>query len=259
VTTFPRPFEAVNSALRSAGRAGRPAKKAVLSLVLMHPRDQLPAETMAGLGEVERADVEHKWLSVYNYRGGWAVPVLSEERDAGLLESEWQLRLVAVGAPFVASLLTPAPQHEEACLKLLEALQQTLGPGTWRTTRDAYAGEMRALVDAWPDTSAVDLAAFWAKGQARWADYEGRLQALLSGYNTGGEGFLGYRPDFVVTPFRPCSILEATSDDTAAINVAIRRDAHGYEFVALADPTVEAARAYLAEKLPNCVEIVREQ
>jgi hypothetical protein len=75
----------------------------------------------------------------------------------------------------------------------------------------------------------------------------------------GQPGFLSYRPDYVVKTYSPCSILTAPTGNIEDINEAIRRDAHVLEFTAIKSFTGGAAQAYLKGKLPNYVEVVREQ
>ena len=89
--------------------------------------------------------------------------------------------------------------------------------------------------------------------------YEAALRTVLPGYNSSSEGFLSYRPDYVVVPFRPCSVLTAISDNIDAMNTAIRRDAHVFEITALNAYTPALVRAYMASKLPNYVNITQEQ
>src|SRR5205823_4434206 len=114
-------------------------------------------------------EVEHKWLSSRVYSEGWSRGALDNERERSLLESEWNLRLVILGNPFVASLLSRLPDHTSACTWLIDELKDVRGPGTWHTTRDSKVEEFRARVDSWPllDDSEPLLRAFWAKGQSR--------------------------------------------------------------------------------------------
>jgi hypothetical protein len=260
-STFPDSFAAVNRAIRTAeaSRIGRPAKKGVISLMVLHGKDTLPGDALSDLGELERTDFAEDWLSINTFRKKWATRIMDDNREADLLESEWQLRVVTFGPRCVASLLNIADDHVNAWKYLLELLRTVHGPGTWESTRESYARELRELMDSWPSISDTDLTDFWHSGQSRSRDYEGRLRVILPGYNTGGTGFLTYRPDYIVTPFRPCSILEASSVDGMAINTAIRRDAHVYEFVAIADPTSREIQNYLRAKVRNYVSIVQEQ
>lgn len=110
----------------------------------------------------------------------------------------------------------------------------------------------------WPE-STVDPEAFWAQGQVRSTIYESALREILPGYNSSSEGFLRYRPDYIVKAFRPCSIVEAVGDSQEAINAAIRRDAHVFEFTAMNSYSESAVMTYIAAKLDNYVQITQEQ
>lgn len=85
--------------------------------------------------------------------------------------------------------------------------------------RTQYAADLKAMVDAWP-TSARDLSPFWGAGQPRAGAYETALKELLPGYDTRADGFLVVRPDFVVSPFKPCSVTSAVNDTNEARGLA---------------------------------------
>ena len=263
-STYPESFAAVDTALRTASpaRVGRPAKQNTITLVCLSRTAAVEAFEPTDLGEVERVEVSHGWARVYLFNRRWC-PTTVGDRQASLLESEWQLRAALLGEPFVASLSLVSDEdrggNQERCAEFLEILKRIHGPGTQAATRDATEDEFRRLIDAWPDTSTVDLDAFWAQGQTRSGSYEAALSRVLPGYNTTASGFMTYRPDYVVTDFKPCSILEAASDDIAAINAAIRRDAHVLEFTAQSAMTPDTVRAYLASKLSNYVHVTQEQ
>ncbi len=106
--------------------------------------------------------------------------------------------------------------------------------------------------------SDFDLTSFWGHGEPRSADYESGLRIVLPGYNTSSEGFLTYRPDYVVHPFRPCSVSNAVNDTNEAIRSAIKRQGHVFEFTAIARPSVAGIQTYLRKKLPNYVQITQE-
>jgi hypothetical protein len=259
-TTFPDSFAAVNTAIRNApaSRIGRPARKCILTLVILSAVERDAAKILADLGELERTEVDHKWLSITVCARGWATSILPKAIDARLLESEWQLRVAVLGPPFVAALLSADQQNLERVEALLAEIEKTHGPGTWEATRKATAGEMAVLVDSFNlDTSGLDK--FWALGQGRAQVYEDVLRGIYPDYNSCAPGSLTYRPDRVITPFTPCSILAAESGNSDDINKSIRREAHVFEFTAVKDLTVEAVRKYLAAKLPNYVTVTREQ
>jgi len=138
-------------------------------------------------------------------------------------------------------------------------LKAVYGPGTHTSTRDSVRAEGDALVATWVEDSSVNVSDFWGRGQGRSTLYEPRLASLIPEYNRTAAGFLNYRPDAILSPFHPCSILNSISDEQTAINAAIKRDAHVFEFCALAALDNISIRNYLREKLPNYVKITQEQ
>jgi hypothetical protein len=255
--TFPGSFAAVDAALKSSTRTGRRAKTCLLTLIVL--TKDLDIARIPEVGKAWREEASHKWISIVNYDEDWASQILPA-RDAELVESEWMLRVVAIGEPFSKSLLSGDSMHEKSCQVLLDYLKKSFGPGAHQTTLDANREELAKVVDNWPDTSSMNIdAAFWALGQRRSVAYEPKLTNLLPGYNQTQQGFLSYRPDFIVSPYKPCSILAAGSDDIDRINAIIKRQAHVFEFTAMDQFTLGNVQSYLKQKLPNYVEIVREQ
>jgi hypothetical protein len=258
--TFPDSFRAVDTASRN--RTGRPAKRNVITLIALANADKAADVGAQHLAEVKRTEFDHEWMSLHVFEEGWA-PVELGEREASLLESEWVLRVCTLGVPFVQSLLDSAEdtadqRHSESVADLLNALKTFQGPGTATTSRRAYASKFEALIDAWPSSSR-NLAPFWGAGQPRSGPYEDALKRVLPGYDSGSEGFLTYRPDFVVKPFRPCAVTDAVSNTNDAIRHAIRREAHVFEFTALAHPSMPGIKKYLASKMSNYVQLTQEQ
>lgn len=259
--SFPASFRAVNNAIRRAtpARTGRPAKKNVISLIALCNAETLPNNDSA-LGDVDAVEIDISWFRSVKYRLNWAKLAIADERERGLLESEWQFRAVYLGNPFVRSLLSnDMASHSVQLRRLLDGLKPVYGPGTLSTTRDAVKANARSLSAGWIDDPTVDVADFWARGQARSTIYEPRLSTLIPEYNRSSAGFLTYRPDAAITAFHPCSILNFMSDDQTEINAAIRRDAHVFEFSAFAEPTPAAIQTYLKGKLINYVKITQEQ
>ena len=259
-SSFPDSFRAVDTASRN--RTGRPAKRNVITLVALANVADAKDVGAQHLADVKRVEVEHDWMSLYLYEEGWA-PSDMDSREATLLESEWVLRVCTLGLPFVQSLLDAGAdqaiqEHVNAATRLLAALKTFQGPGTNNVTRTAYTSEFDQLVDNWP-TSSRNLASFWGAGQPRAGQYEGALKQILPGYDSRVDGFLTYRPDFVVSPFRPCAVADAVNNTNDAIRAAIRRQAHVFEFTALAQPSVTSIKTYLRDKLPNYVHLTQEQ
>lgn len=259
-SSFPDSFRAVDTASRN--RTGRPAKRNVITLVALANADDAKDVGAQHLAEVKRTEVDHSWMSLHLFEEGWA-PSDMDRREATLLESEWVLRVCTLGTPFVRSLLQsgsvpPSADHAAAVTELLNALKTFQGPGTNTTTRERYTASFKRMVDSWP-SSDYDLSAFWGAGQPRAGQYEGALKVVLPGYDSRADGFLTYRPDYVVAPFRPCTVADALNNTNEGIRAAIRREAHVFEFTALAQPAVAGVRTYLKDKLGNYVHLTQEQ
>ena len=258
--SFPDSFRAVDTASRN--RTGRPAKRNVITLIALANGEDAKDVGAQHLAEAKRTEVEHEWMSLHLFEEGWA-PADLDSREATLLESEWVLRVCTLGRPFVRSLLeagdeSPAPEHVEAVTQLLGSLKTFHGPGAKPATRSGYTVGFEQLIESWPSSSR-DLAPFWGAGQPRAGQYENALKKVLPGYDSRAEGFLTYRPDYVVNAFRPCAVADAVSNTNGAIRAAIRRDAHVFEFTALAQPSVAGIKTYLKDKLLNYVHLTQEQ
>lgn len=258
--SFPDSFRAVDTASRN--RTGRPAKRNLITLIALSNADNAEDVGARHIAEVKRTEIDHGWMSLHYFEEGWA-PSDMDTREAGLLESEWALRICTLGTPFVRSLLLcaedGAPEvHSEAVIDLLTKLKIFQGPGTKTPTREAYTESLMESIRGWPQ-SPQDINDFWNAGQVRSSKYEKALRTVLPGYDSGGQGFLNYRPDFTVSPFTPCAVSNAISNTNDAIRKAIRRDAHVFEFTALAEPSLTGIKTYLNQKLGNYVRVTQEQ
>lgn len=264
-SNFPDSFAAVDNGLRTAdpSRTGRPAKKNVISLMVCTDQTDLTEVDAQNFGSLLRTEVEHEWLASYVFSEDWAPDSLGT-REAALLESEWMLRVVVLGRPFVHSLVEVAEDdvafdHIHAVRSLLGTLETFHGPGAWPETRAKFTSDLKSHVDQWPQDVKTDVDAFWRLGQTRSTVYEKALRSTLPGYNSSAAGFLQYRPDFIVNPFRPCSVVSAISNEIDAINSTIRREAHVFEFTAIKAYSDAKVSSYLASKLPNYVQVTQEQ
>jgi hypothetical protein len=264
-STFPDSFEAVNTAISTATptRIGRPARKNVVTLVVLTRGPAPDVSQIHALGRSDREIVQN-WFSSVIFESGWGTSVL-HEREGRLLESEWVLRVVTLGDAFVDAILAIHENHSQAnayetSLKaLLEKMVLFHHPGTQATTRERYEDELRTILAAWPPMSGLSADTFWSQGQTRSVIYEPVLAKVLTTYNVGTTGSLGFRPDFVDTPFTPCSILSAQSNAQADVNSAIRRNANLFEFTAAAALRTASIQEYLRAKLENYVFITQEQ
>lgn len=262
--SFTDSFAAVDRAVRSqAGRTGRPPLNNILTLVALAGPHDAHVNMSGFAAQPDRTELDHGWATIRSYTTGWASPGL-DSREASLLESEWSLRIAVLGDPFVGCLLACHPEKSlpdalRCCKRFLQLLCVTHGPGTHETTRTKHREALEEAIDTWPVSAVVDTGTFWNAQQARSEQYEAALRACLENYNRVGEGFLAYRPDYVVKPFRPCSILGAAGNNPQQINAAIRRNAHVLEFTAQRTPSGVSLQAYLSTKLPNYVEVTQEQ
>ena len=263
-SSFTDSFAAVDRAIRSEGsRTGRPPLNNVITLVALVGATDATIDWTGFNAQPERTELDHGWATIRAYTTGWATENLTA-RERSLLESEWSLRVAVFGDPFAAALLACHPETSNpgalrACKKLLRLLAVIHGPGTHDATREHHRSELEQTIDAWPTFEGDNTRAFWDAQQARSERYERALGAVLDDYNRAGEGFLRYRPDYIVKPFNPCSILDAAGSSRHQINAAIRRDAHVFEFTAQRDATGTTLAHYLGSKLPNYVEITQEQ
>lgn len=259
-SSFPDSFRAVDTASRT--RTGRPARRNVVTLIALANIEDAKDVGVQHLAGVKRTEVEHDWMSLHLFEEGWAPPDF-DNREITLLESEWVLRVCTLGRPFVQTLLdanSASPTHEQgdAVTSMLNLLKTFQGPGTNTATRTAHTLSFKELIQNWPSSSR-DLTSFWGAGQPRAGQYEGALKKLLPGYDSRFDGFLNYRPDYVISPFRPCAVADAVSSTNDAIRAAIRRQAHVFEFTALAQPSVAGVKNYLRDKLTNYVHLTQEQ
>lgn len=271
-TTFPKAFEAVDKALEyGSNRPGRPPRKNLLTLVCMANESSfnLPSLTLSDNYELE---AESDWAASILLNTGWASKCGLATHDANLLESEWQLRMVFLGDPFVSALLAAHPLDSvdstwsqgahNLCAEMLTIFQTPLGPTSLVAARNKYKEAVAKLVGSWiGDLNQGDsrLQAFWGQGQSRSVAYEQQLKSILTNYNVTTPGFGSARPDYVVEDFVPCSLSSAANADKNAIEKAIQRNAHAMEFTAQANPTATTLANYLKVKLPGYVSATQDQ
>jgi hypothetical protein len=258
--SFPDSFSAVNQALQQADRMGRPANKCTLSLAIFTDVDSSLPLSLSSFGDAipARVFISHH-LNVFSYESLWASRLDSlTARQQRMLESEWNLRIILLDNRCLSALLAESSRGRFS--DVLEKLAILHGVGTQRATLEGYAMELAALAGSLPeywDSAAID--AFWRKGQVRSHEYEAALKSIRPTYNTSDVGFLGYRPDLIINPYKVCSVISAMSDTREAINEAIRRDAHVFEFTAIRAISDDAILKYLLAKIPNYVDILERQ
>lgn len=258
--TFPGCFRAVHEAFACADRAGRAANKCTLTLVVFADCNSAPPSVAATIGPtVEKRSFAIPGLRIDVFDEGWAAAIIPDPRRASLLESEWGLRVVYLGNQFLSALLKPIFFQQRA-KTALDLIQEVHGTGTHDPTLAAYK---KALGEAmWQLPPAVDddeMASFWSKGQIRSHEYEKALRSLYPRYNRGGPGFLTYRPDLIVTPYKVCSVLDTEGDDKTSANDTIKRSAHVLEFTCIRDLNSDHFLSYVQRKLLNYLDLLEQQ
>jgi hypothetical protein len=237
-------------------RVGRPGAQNVLSLAVLFPFDDADGVDLSDFGEA-RDPFRSKWLRIQTHSRGWAQGL--DEHDRGLLESEWEMRIVLLGAPFVAALLsaTADPTAASAVTHMLDLLGKTYTLGTLPQTKLDHEASLSDVVSSWPEVD-VDLTGFWSEGQGRSTTYEPVLRSLVPRYDKAAPLFGTNRPDLVVRDYVPCAVTRAKSEKADSISNAIKRDAHMIEFTAQKAPSGKTLKTYLATKVPNYVRVTQE-
>lgn len=254
-------FEAVDGAIQKAtpSRIGRPPKKCLLTLFIFTNNNNIRGLMEAlNIGEFERNVLENNFLDVVTFKENWTASFdLGDTRKADLLKSEWNFRMVVAGNHFTALLLSKA--HRTETKNLIEQSLKYHGPGTQTTTLETFRRQFAESLGVCSDISTDRMGEFWAAGQSRAQQYEGSLKEIFPNYNTNSDGFLTYRPDLVLEPYRKCELSISEDDADASINQAIRREAIACEFTSLKDFSMAGIQGYMNRKIMNYVEILQEQ
>lgn len=254
-------FEAVDTAISKASpsRIGRPAKKCLLTLFALADLESVNGRIdELKLGIPEHNVIPNSWVDVVSFSDNWAGQFdLGGVRQASLLESKWNLRIILVGNPFIRLLLSK--QKQEEVKSIIDESLKYHGPGTRAETLEAYKADFNKLVSICGASGSSDLTSFWAAGQVRSVQYETVLREMYPSYNTTDTGFLSYRPDLVIQPYGVCNLSDSKSDSDPDINESIRRRAVACEFTATKEFSLQTVQTYLNRKLKNYVEILQEQ
>lgn len=250
-------FSAVDAALKGApkSRVGRSSSKCTLTFIAL-----ANIETTGEYSSSEVGLVENEWKKDWFYYsvldGNWATKLVENKRKASLLASEWNLRIIVLGNPFIRILLNQ-DGHVDYLKALFELIKTVHTPGTWTQTKEKYWAELHSLIDKLSPTQ-FDLNSFWSKGQMRSHDYESSLKKIFPSYNMTSQGFLSYRPDVVIEPYTPCAMFSAVNKTERGINSAIKRDAHTIEFTAIQDFKPDKILGYLKKKVGNYLDILEQ-
>ncbi|WFM72445.1 hypothetical protein [Halomonas sp. CKK8] len=261
-TSFKDSFEAIDGAIKSAdaSRVGRPPKKCLLTLFVLTNSDDVSDLLNILDADNKVSDLaQNRYINSVTFRNNWRKFFDFEyERQGKLLESEWSLRIVVAGNQFADELLNGT--NQELTKELIEKVLVHHGPGTRETTLEKHKSEIQDLLNrTFSGEIDRDLSEFWSIGQIRASQYEKRLSEILESYDKGHEGFLTYRPDYVVEKYRPCKLTSCEDNNISSINDSIRRTAITCEFTAVKEFNLANVTSYLNRKLKNYVEVVQEQ
>lgn len=264
-STFPDTFETVDDAFASSDqRAGRPANKSLLSYVLItQSLDEANniASSLAGR-YIDAADFSYKDVAeLYIIPEQYAQNVLGAKDDCQMLESEFNLKFIILSDEWTKRFLMGGVSEIKAFEVLDYLLEHTrIGQGAIsRTELDDRRRKACAELLACPDFIAdVDVKGFWRKGAVRSNQYEGVLKTKYIGYNKAFCTGFSKRPDILLSPYIPCSVLTANSNEVARINQTISRSCHAVELTTINNATSKEVIRYLSTKLPNYIDLLKD-
>lgn len=256
--TFPAAFEAVDAAVSDADqtRIGRPAIKNNLTLCVLY-EDPDTSELTRALGQPTSYEFTGAHCSIQSWTDRWASAAMRDgtRQSADMLESEWNLRVILLGSPLVASLLDP--RTDATALKAtLDSLFAAQSPYVSSTTLADVERRRTSAISAVCGGTATVPSSFWNSGQGRSGEYEEALRRLYPTYDTGSTPVTGFRPDLLVRPYRECSVLAAGANDASQITTGIRRDANFVEVTATRKVTRASVVDYLGGKLRNYIKLM---
>lgn len=263
-STFPDAFSAVDEAFtESQIRQGRPANKCLLTLAVLtkdFSNNLSIAECLSGRNDTIK--FKHEVAELYIIPDNYCQKVLPSYRDeAKMLESEFTLRLLVLSNLWIQKILSGNPVHERLSLDCLNALLIHPRIGLQEKARIEIEAKQKETCDALLNIPGGELQLdknFWPLGAVRAAKYESVLKRYYEGYNHAFFRGFSKRPDILIESYEPCSVLRSRSNTSADINVAISRKCHSVEVTAQINATSESVVSYLANKLTNYIELVKE-
>ncbi|MGC4118132.1 MAG: hypothetical protein QM765_26995 [Myxococcales bacterium] len=264
-------FNAIDSARRSEAdskRAGRPANKNLITLVTIGS-SPLSAKAFLEDQELMEGAKEHyvgPHHATWMLRESWASRLNTADdpnltRRARMLESEFALRWVALGARASWALLESQPSPGDLGERLLDVVRffpSVAKPGDIKKEQ-ASSRRIDEEIGAMP-LQEEELVAFSQRmlslGQRRSKEYEEKLAKRLNGYGKGFSIYPSVKPDFIVEEYSPCAVTKADSDSTKAIEDAIRRTCHVIEFTAHLQEGMRGLAEYLLAKVERYSELL---
>lgn len=245
-------FQAIDRAL-SAGasrRSGRPANKNLLTLVTL-ATEPLVIESFIADRDLQPNEAQkYTHVGAWLFREGWA-SVLGDGSDAGyarragLVESEFTLRWVALGTRATWCLCN-------------DALMPDLDDLIVRMPRIGEQQSVKGAADVTLNVINRFAAEFREAGQGRSRAYEREIAKRFSeipfGRSLGVYGSV--KPDLTLGDYKPCAVTSSQADEPKAIEEAIRRNCHVIEFTAHLQADMRGLVEYLREKVETYAQLL---
>jgi hypothetical protein len=258
-------FQAIDRAL-SAGvsrRSGRPANKNLLTLVTL-ATEPLVIESFIADRDLQPNEVQkYTHIGAWLFREGWA-SVLGDDsntgyaRRAGLVESEFTLRWVALGVRATWCLCNEAltPNLDELIVRMPRIGEHQ----SVKVAADVTLRDLDTELDELDNTDVVDrfAAEFREAGQGRSRTYERAIAKRFSETPFGRSltVYSSVKPDLTLSDYRPCAVTSSKTDDAKAIEEAIRRNCHVIEFTAHLQADMRGLVEYLREKVETYAQLL---
>lgn len=241
-TGYAQCFFAVDDAIRSAPRMGRPANRNVITVLALGLSPSRAKYFLELHGIVATDDFIGEHLSISYIRGGWATHLLPnmliEDKDqaerrrrASLVQSEFALRFFALDVRGAYALLRP-PSALDLGERLLEAIEFFPSGGheskKHKQVYQALSAELASAV-----FSDAAFAAFREESKKSGAKkrYHQAIALRIGKFQSGFERNPSVKPAFIVTEYSPCSIVSAPSNVHNDLSAALRRHGHSVEIV----------------------------
>jgi hypothetical protein len=256
---FTDSFVAVDAALKSGARIGRPAYRNTITLVTLGAELYDAGAFIESTYDDPKSVFSGRFIAIWDIRP-WAAPLVNGDaeraRRAELVDSEFVLRWVAL-APTAVITLAHQPKPGDIGQRILRDVIE-FTPTYAKKASLELQKTLEAIDEELPsleERTAADQEwwkTFKSLGQRRSIEYEPafaeRTAWLGQEYNLGMPVFSELRPDIIVQAYEPCAVVTAASNQERDVNVAIRRACHTVEITAFLGPQLTGLKGYLADK-----------
>lgn len=263
-------FLAVDDALRSAPRMGRPANRNVITLLALGLTPARARYFLELHGIVATDDYIGEHLSVAYARGGWAAHLLpnmliedkaqsERRRKAMLVQSEFGMRLVALDLKGSYALLRP-PSALDLGERLLEAIEFFPSGGheskKHKQVYEALSAELCAATFSEPAFAAF-RELFVRRGPREKKEYLNQAIAQRVGpFQKGFARFPSLKPAVIVHEYSPCTISSSPSNSHADLTAALKRAGHSLEIVFVFDGNEADLAGDILQKIEPYAELL---